>query len=111
MSDIGKRQGNLRTARESDECYGREQDDAFTIQDTTRDYSKGYKGRAEVIQLEGIIITETDSAILFKFQCPECDTRQEWFPVSQIKSVHRMVGKKDKIVMSTWIASKKGIEL
>lgn len=111
MSDIGKKQGNLRNGRENDEGYGDPDTDPFAPSPITRDYTKGYKGRAEVIQLEGIIITETDSAILFKFQCPECDIRQEWFPISQIKSVHRMVGKKDKIVMSTWIASKKGIEL
>lgn len=71
--------------------------------------NKTYKGRAEVKEIEGTIIRETDSAILFRFQQEGCNIRLEWFPLSQVKSIHNMKasGNKDKIVISNWIANKK----
>jgi len=73
--------------------------------------NKHYTGRAEVKEIEGTIIRETDSAILFRFQQEGCNIRSEWFPLSQVKSIHNMKasGNKDKIVISNWINEKKGM--
>ncbi len=112
MVDFNKKSGNVRdrTLDDNDEGYEPNSYDNDPFMPAPKDYSKTYKGRPDVIKVEGIIIRETDSALLFKFQLPECNPQTEWFPLSQIQSIHRFPGKKDEVVMSRWIANKKGIE-
>lgn len=71
-----------------------------------------------VIKIEGQILGETDRAI--KFVCNshfDEDTEMPimaWFPLSQIKSIHRtfsvLNNTYDTMYISAWIARQKGIE-
>lgn len=112
MTDIDRRSGNLRKNREDDEDYNDSPSHQSHEEVSEKNYAKIYKGRDEVIQIKGIILKETDSTVLIKFKTTsQPELRQEWFPVSQVKSIHRFPGKLSKIIVSAWIASKKDITL
>lgn len=75
-------------------------------------YEKNYKGRASVIQIKGLVVRETDSAVLIKFHenmDPTLDIKTEWFPLSQVKSMSHYAGKDSVITVSEWIVKQKGI--
>lgn len=63
---------------------------------------------AEHYEMKGRIEHETDNAILFKL-----DTHDEalWFPLSQVHQIHREFPSfgYDRLVVSAWIAKKKGV--
>lgn len=73
---------------------------------------------SECVKLEGILGIETDKAILFS-PSPELieefqlDGKDMWLPLSQVKEIHRtrslVNGTLDSIVISKWLAEKKGI--
>lgn len=114
MVDFNRTSGNTRNRNNEENDEGYDSGSYIPVDNILgsagKDYTKTYKGRPEVIKVEGVIIRETDSALLFKFQVnDECNVQTEWFPVSQVQSIHRNPGKKDEIVMSAWIATKKGI--
>lgn len=75
-------------------------------------YAKNYKGRAAVININGLVVRETASAVLIKFHenlDPELPVRSEWFPLSQVKEMHHFPGKDSIITVSQWIAQQKNI--
>lgn len=111
MVDFNRNSGNTRNRESDDNDEGYESGSYLPVDKMLagKDYSKSYKGRPEVVKVEGIIVRETDSALLFKFQLPECNAQTEWFPLSQVQSITRNAGKKDEVVISKWIATKKGI--
>lgn len=68
--------------------------------------------------LKGEIIAETSAAILFRSYNTESDYEARdgdsiWFPLSQVDEIHRTYsiasGTLDEIVVSDWIAKKKGL--
>lgn len=63
---------------------------------------------AEKLEVRGRIMHETENAILFHVDTLE---RQEWFPLSQVDQIHREFPSfgYDRIVVSAWIAKKKGV--
>lgn len=70
-------------------------------------------------QLHGEIMGETEKAIKFEFCTDTEDTgdepeyKTEWFPLSQISSIHRLAkddnGLCDILMISEWILKQKGI--
>jgi hypothetical protein len=56
-------------------------------------------------ELTGEIIRETDKALQLKFTDDDDIERIEWFPLSQIKEIHR--GDEDVIHVSEWIYAQK----
>lgn len=64
-------------------------------------------------QLHGEIVGETGKAIKFSIYCEERNAnRTEWFPLSQIQSIHRMydpsIERLDVLMVSEWILKQKG---
>lgn len=62
--------------------------------------------------LQGSIIRETEKAILFQVEeingLPIDDSPQEWFPLSQVKSILRSTNSDlDKIEVKEWILQQK----
>ena len=64
--------------------------------------------RTECVSLAGSIIRETDRAVLLRFD-HHGETKEEWFPLSQIESIRRS-DTEDSIFVSRWVYSKKGLE-
>jgi hypothetical protein len=61
----------------------------------------------DVVTFTGTILRETDKAVQFAIE----GQTTEWFPLSQMDSLKRTntVGE-DEIVVTKWIAEKKGLE-
>lgn len=60
----------------------------------------------QTFEMACVFITETDSAVLI--EDPASDT-QHWIPLSQVEEMHRNPDHTGTIVMSQWIAGKKGL--
>ena len=61
----------------------------------------------EVVEIECTVVHETDNAIRIDYQ-----GELIWIPLSQVEEIHRRnkaVGDTDVVVMTRWIASKKGL--
>lgn len=59
-------------------------------------------------EINGTIRRETEAALLLVTSNLEGEIVDEWFPLSQIESIHR--GEEhDTIVVANWILKKKGI--
>jgi hypothetical protein len=56
------------------------------------------------IEVECTIVHETDNAIRIDYQ-----GELIWIPLSQVDEIHRRKGDTDLVVMTRWIASKKGL--
>lgn len=67
--------------------------------------------KAEVFKLQGTILRETAAAVLLSFSHPYTgEDTTEWFPLSQVSELHHSGDEDgDSIVMSQWIAAKKGL--
>lgn len=59
------------------------------------------------VTVAGKVVRETDNAILF--QVSDLDDEEVWFPTSQVESIHRDSTGRGTIVVTDWIAQKKGI--
>lgn len=66
--------------------------------------------------LRGTAGNETDKAVMFRWTSlvypngnEEQCSGQGWFPLSQVTSISRNASKDDEIVISEWIAEKKGL--
>lgn len=62
--------------------------------------------------LTGTVVAETSKALLFEIAgMDEEDHKSQWFPLSQVNSIHRdpnTVGQ-DKINVNDWILKQKGL--
>ena len=59
-------------------------------------------------EINGTIRRETEAALLLVTSNLEGDIVDEWFPLSQIESIHRG-DEHDTIVVANWLLKKKGI--
>lgn len=58
--------------------------------------------------IHGTIRRETEAALLLVTSNLEGEIVDEWFPLSQIESIHRC-DEHDTIVVANWLLKKKGI--
>lgn len=61
-------------------------------------------------EIEGAILRETEKAIQFKFEDDDGESHTEWFPLSQVRAIHRSPNKEtdaDVIEVSEWIYNQK----
>ena len=89
----------------NDPSYDGEDEDAYSKTRPTYSYV-------------GELVRETERAVLFRFIHPVSEIlAEEWFPLSQVEEMHHTPdnapgfkrGESCTIVISAWIASKKGL--